>query len=124
MTINGPAFIGDYTRIEQGARIEPYSVLGRHTVVRSGAVVERSVLLDNTFIGEDADLRGCVIGRNTDVLRRQGGGGSFIGDECRLEPEVVVTAGADIYPYKTVEAGEVVVECGLGVEVTRATLRR
>lgn len=111
VTINGPAFIGDYTRIERGARIEPYSVLGRHTVVRSGAMVERSVLLDNTFIGEDADLRGCVIGRNTDVLRAaRVEEGSFIGDECRLEPEVVVTAGADIYPYKTVEAGEVVVE--------------
>ncbi len=110
-TLSGPLFIGDYSRVEGGARIEPYSVVGRHAVVRAGALVERATLLDNVFVGEDVELRGCVVGRHTDILRgARVEEGSFVGDDCRLEPEVVITAGADVYPYKTIEAGEVVVE--------------
>lgn len=107
----GPVFLGDSSRVRSGARIGPYAVLGRHAVVSAGAVVEQAVLMDNVAVGTGAELRGCVVGRDSDLLARvRVDEGSSIGDSCRLEKESVVTAGADIYPHKTVGAGEIVTE--------------
>src|SRR6476660_6011804 len=41
--IEGPVLVGDYTRVEAGAALRPYAVLGDNVVVKAGAVVERSV---------------------------------------------------------------------------------
>lgn len=109
--ISGPVVIGDNARINSGAQILPHSVIGRHVVIESNAVVERSVLLDNVYLGRSATVRGAVIGRGSDIWdRARVEEGSSIGDGCQLQAEAVITAGADLYPYKTIEAGEVVTE--------------
>ncbi len=111
VVVKGPAVLGDFTRVERGASILPYTVLGRHTVLSEGATVERSVLLDNVFVGRGAELRGCVVGQGSDIrARARVEEGASIGDDCRLETESIISAGVDVYPYKTIEAGEVVTE--------------
>src|SRR5207302_4912525 len=64
--ISGPLLVGDYSRVEAGASLLPYAVLGSNVVVKAGAIVERAIVHDNVFVGPRARLRGCVIGRNTD----------------------------------------------------------
>lgn len=109
--LSGPLVLGDHVRVGAGAHIEPYTVIGRHAIIGPQATVERSVLMDNVYLGTGAQASGCVIGRGTDVLdRARIEEGSSVGDGCRLEPEVVITAGADVYPNKTIAAGEVVTE--------------
>jgi mannose-1-phosphate guanylyltransferase / phosphomannomutase len=107
--IIGPVLVGDYTRVEAGAALAAYTVLGSNVVVKSGAVLERAIVHDNVFVGPHAVLRGCVIGRNTDIMRAaRADEDSVIGDDCVVEQEALVSSGVKVYPFKTVEAGAVV----------------
>ena len=107
--LSGPVLVGDYTRVEAGASLRPYAVLGDNVVVKSGAVVERSIVHDNVFIGPRVSLRGAVVGRNSDVMRgARVDDGAVVGDDCVVEQEAFLSAGVKVYPFKTVEAGAVV----------------
>ncbi|MDX6217943.1 MAG: mannose-phosphate guanylyltransferase / phosphomannomutase, partial [Frankiales bacterium] len=108
-TLKGPVFIGDYAQVEAGAELREFTVLGDNVVVKRGAFLHRAVVHDNAFIGPYANLRGCVIGKSTDVMRAaRVDEGAVIGDECVIEEEAIVHDGVKVYPFKTIEAGAVV----------------
>jgi NDP-sugar pyrophosphorylase family protein len=67
--VEGPCFIDEGTVVKAGARILPYSVIGRQTHVDEGATVEGSIVWPNGWIGPDAVLRGSILGRNCHVGR-------------------------------------------------------
>jgi mannose-1-phosphate guanylyltransferase / phosphomannomutase len=78
-------------------------------VVKEGAFLHRAVVHNNVFVGQGTNLRGCVIGKNTDVMRlARIEETAVVGDECVIEPEAYVSAGVKVYPFKTIEAGAVV----------------
>ena len=105
----GPCCIGDYAKIEGGARIGELTVVGNNVVVKEGATLERAVVHDNAFIGSQVSLRGCVVGKNTDLMRAvRVEEGAVIGDECVVEEEAYISSGVTIYPFKTIEAGALV----------------
>ncbi|MDQ1696987.1 MAG: mannose-phosphate guanylyltransferase / phosphomannomutase, partial [Frankiaceae bacterium] len=107
--ITGPVLVGDYSRVEGGARLASYAVLGANVVMKTGALVERSIVHDNVFLGPRTSLRGCVVGRNTDVMRSARiDEDAVVGDDCVIEQEAFVSAGVRVYPFKTVDAGAVV----------------
>ncbi len=107
--LRGPLYIGDYAKVEAGAELREYTVVGSNVVVRSGAFLHRAVVHDNVFIGPHANVRGCVIGKNTDVMRSaRVEEGAVLGDECVIEEEAIISAGVKVYPFKTIEAGAVI----------------
>ncbi|MGI8534914.1 MAG: sugar phosphate nucleotidyltransferase [Mycobacteriales bacterium] len=107
--LTGPLCIGDYVKVEAGAQVRPLTVLGDNVIVKGGAVLERAVIHDNVFIGPQVGLRGCVIGKNTDVMRAARiEEGAVVGDECVVEEEAYLADGVKVYPFKTIEAGAVV----------------
>ena len=107
--VAGTAIIGDYGRVEAGARLGNYTVLGSNVRVRADADLERVVIHDNAYIGESAQLRGTVVGRATDIRRgARCEEGVVIGDQCFIGENAVVGAGVKVYPFKTVETGAVV----------------
>ena len=107
--LEGPVIVGAYAKIEAGASIKAQTVLGDNVVVMGGAVVERAVLHDNVFVGPQVSLRGCVIGKNTDLLRAvRVEEGAVVGDECLVQEEAYLADGVKVYPHKTIEAGAVV----------------
>jgi len=107
--IRGPVYIGDYAKIEAGAQLREHTVIGSNVVVKTGAFLHRAVVHDNVFIGPQSNLRACVLGRNTDVMRGvRIEEGVIIGDECVIEEEAIISRGVRIYPFKTIEAGAVV----------------
>jgi mannose-1-phosphate guanylyltransferase / phosphomannomutase len=107
--LKGPLYIGDYAKVEAGAELREYTVLGSNVVVKEGAFLHRAVVHDNVFVGPSTNLRGCVIGKNTDVMAgARVEEGAVIGDECVIEPEAYVSNGVKVYPFKTIEAGAVV----------------
>jgi mannose-1-phosphate guanylyltransferase / phosphomannomutase len=55
--------------LKAGARVLPYSVLGRHTHVDEGAVVEGAIVWSNGWIGREALVRGSILGRNCHIGR-------------------------------------------------------
>jgi len=107
--LRGPLYIGDYAKVEAGAELREYTVLGSNVVVRAGAFVHRAVVHDNVFIGPQANLRGCVVGKNTDIMRAARIEERVVlGDECVIEEEAIISAGVKVYPFKTIEAGAVI----------------
>src|ERR1700753_4285868 len=107
--LTGPLCIGDYAKIEAGAHLREYTVIGSNVVVKEGAFLHRAVVHNNVYIGQGVTLRGCVIGKNTDVMRlARIEEGAVVGDECVIEPEAYLSAAVKVYPLKTIDAGAVV----------------
>ena len=107
--LRGPLYVGDYAKVEAGAELREFCVLGSNVVVKNGAFLHRAIVHDNVFIGPQTNLRACVIGKNTDIMRAARiEEGAIIGDECVIGEEALVSADIKIYPFKTVEAGAVV----------------
>ncbi|MGH9023607.1 MAG: sugar phosphate nucleotidyltransferase [Acidimicrobiia bacterium] len=107
--IKGPVVIGDNCRIEAGAQLREYTVLGADVVVKHDAFLERAVIHDHVYVGPGVRLRGCVIGASSDL--RQGARaeeGVVLGERCFVGEHAVVNQGVKIYPFKTVEPGAVV----------------
>ncbi len=109
VVIDGPAVIGDNCVIGPGARLDQYCTLGRNVRIGDNAVLQRSVVHDNTYLGPGVRIDGSVLGRGSDL--RQGvrcEEGVVLGDECFVGAHAEIKAGVKIYPFKTVEAGATV----------------
>jgi mannose-1-phosphate guanylyltransferase / phosphomannomutase len=107
--IDGPVIIGDYCRVEANARLGEYTVLGTNVRVRGGADLQRAVIHDNTYIGENVRLRGTTVGRSCDLRNGvRAEEGVVLGDECFVGEQAVLTTGVKVYPFKTVEGGAVI----------------
>jgi len=107
--IDGPAIIGDHCRIEAGAHLRPYTVLGANVLVGPDAFLERCVIHDNTYLGPSVRLRGTVVGRSGDLRRgARCEEGVVLGDECFVGEHAVLNPGVKVYPFKTVEPGAIV----------------
>jgi mannose-1-phosphate guanylyltransferase/phosphomannomutase len=107
--VEGPVVIGDNSRLEAGARLGAYTVLGTDVVVKADASLERTVCHDHVFIGRGARVRGTTIGRSADLRSHARlEEGVVVGDECFIGEHAVVNAGVKIYPFKAVEANAVV----------------
>lgn len=105
----GPAVIGDNCRIEQGATLRAYTVLGANVRVRSESTLERSVVHDNAYLGHGVRLRGTVVGRSCDLrngVRTEEG--VVIGDDTFVGEDALLASDVKVYPFKTIEAGATV----------------
>ncbi len=107
--LTGPLCIGDYAKIEGDAQLREFTVVGSNVIVKEGAFLHRAVVHNNVYVGTGVTLRGCVIGKNTDVMRSARiEENAVVGDECVIEAEAYLSAGVKVYPFKTIEAGAVV----------------
>jgi mannose-1-phosphate guanylyltransferase/phosphomannomutase len=107
--VDGPVVVGENCRVEAGAHLGEYTVLGSNVMVRSDASIERSVVLENAYVGQSVQLGGTVVGRGSD-LRPYAvcHEGVVIGDECLVGEHAVVNPGVKVYPFKTVEPGAII----------------
>jgi NDP-sugar pyrophosphorylase family protein len=69
VTVEGPCFIDAGAVVKTGARIGPYSVIGRQCWIEEHAVVDRAILWPNSRISQEAVVRGSILGRNCHVGR-------------------------------------------------------
>jgi NDP-sugar pyrophosphorylase family protein len=82
--LEGPLFIDQDCSVKAGARIGPYTVLGRNCQVDEGADVSGAIAWSDTEIGREARVtdtimgRSCRIGRNAVVER------GVLGDTTRI----------------------------------------
>ena len=107
--LDGPVLIGDFAKVEGGAHLREYTVIGSGVVVKSGATLHRAIVHDNAYIGQGASLRGCVVGRSADV--KHGGrveDGVVVGDNANIGHGAILQPNVKIYPFKTVEPGATV----------------
>ncbi|HET6849601.1 MAG TPA: sugar phosphate nucleotidyltransferase [Gaiellales bacterium] len=104
--IEGPAYVGNYSKIDVGARIGSYSVLGNNAVVKDGATISRCVIDSGSYIGQSARIEGAILGKGVDVRAHAViNEGVAIGDECSIGSQSVLAPNVKVYPFKTIEAG-------------------
>jgi mannose-1-phosphate guanylyltransferase / phosphomannomutase len=107
--LTAPVLIGDFTKVEAGARLREYTVVGSGVIVKRDAFLHRAIVHDNAYIGPGTSLRGCVVGRSADV--KQGGrveDGVVVGDNADIGHGAILQPNVKVYPYKTVEPGAIV----------------
>ncbi len=104
-----PAIVGDNVRIKEEAQINELTVIGANSIIGREASLSRSIIWNNVFIGDRAELRGCVIGRHCNI--REGTSideGAAISDECTLGKESIIKSNVKIWPGKVVDSGATV----------------
>jgi NDP-sugar pyrophosphorylase family protein len=84
-TIEGPCFIDEGVLIKAGARIGPYSVIGRQTQIEEEASIDRAIIWPNCRIGGGAVIQNAIIGRQCHVGRSASvNGDAVLGDKTTL----------------------------------------
>jgi NDP-sugar pyrophosphorylase family protein len=84
--IEGPCFVDEGAVVKAGARIAPYSVIGRQCHIEEHAVVDRSIIWANTRISQEAVVRRSILGRHCHIGRS-----ATVEDEVVLGDKSVVT---------------------------------
>jgi len=69
VTLEGPCFIDADAVVKAGARIGPYSVIGRHCHIEEHAVIDRAIVWANSRISQDAIVRRSILGRHCHIGR-------------------------------------------------------
>ena len=67
--MQGPCFVDDGAVIKSGARVLPYSVIGRQTHIDEASVVDGSIIWPNGWVGREAHIEGAIVGRNCHIGR-------------------------------------------------------
>jgi len=107
--ISGPVVIGQNAKIEGGAELDEYSVIGNNVVMKSKAHTHRSIIWDNSYLGPHSHVHGAVVGKNCDIksgVRVEQG--VVIGDDSVVGENAVINHDVKIYPFKRVDEGAVV----------------
>ena len=71
-----PVLVGHNCHIAENSKIGPHSVIGPNCKIKSGAVVENSILWEGVTIGAGSTIKGSVIAQNITI-----GDGRSINDE-------------------------------------------
>lgn len=83
--IEGPCFVDAGAHVKKGARIGPYTVLGRGVLVEEDADLRDTIVWPNSRIGQGAVVHGPIIGRNCHIGRNAVlKGRSVLGDKTQL----------------------------------------
>jgi NDP-sugar pyrophosphorylase family protein len=69
VTLEGPCFVDEGAIVKTGARIGPYSVVGRQCHIEEHATVEQAIVWANTRISQEAIVRRSIIGRHCHIGR-------------------------------------------------------
>ncbi|HEY4385966.1 MAG TPA: mannose-1-phosphate guanyltransferase, partial [Ktedonobacteraceae bacterium] len=105
----GPIYLGHDCKIRSGAIIHGPSTIGAYTIVDERAQVDRSLVWNNSYIGERAELRGAIVGSSTSIKSK---GvmfeGSVIGDSSIIQDGAIIQPNVKIWPDKEIEAGAVI----------------
>ena len=84
-TVEGPCFIDEGTLIKAGAKIGPYSVIGRQTQIEEDAVISGAVIWPNCRISREACIRDAIVGRHCHIGRNVTvNSGAVLGDKTTL----------------------------------------
>jgi NDP-sugar pyrophosphorylase family protein len=84
-TVDAPCFIDEGVVLKSGARVAPYSVIGRQTQIEEHATVDGAVVWANCRIGEHATVGSTIVGRNCHIGRHATlSTGAVLGDKTTL----------------------------------------
>ncbi len=105
----GPLYLAHDCKIKAGAIVHGPSTIGHYTIIDERAQVDRSIVWNNSYIGERAELRGALVGSSTSIKSKAVMfEGSVIGDNSIIQEGAIIQPSVKIWPDKEIEAGAVI----------------
>ena len=105
----GPIYLAHDCQVKAGSIIHGPSTIGHYAIIDERAQVDRSIVWNNSFIGERAELRGAIVGSSTSIKSKAVMfEGSVIGDNSIIQEAAIVQPNVKIWPDKEIEAGAVI----------------
>ena len=105
----GPIYLGASTRVMSGAKINGPCSIGSYAIIDQHATIDRSVIWDNSYVGENAEMRGAIMGSHTSLKNKAViFEGSVIGDDCLIDEGAIIQPNVKIWPKKEIENGAVI----------------
>ncbi|GCE06397.1 mannose-1-phosphate guanyltransferase [Dictyobacter aurantiacus] len=105
----GPVYLGRDSKVRAGAIIHGPSMIGSYSIVDERAQVDRSIVWNNSYIGDRAELRGAIVGSSSNIKSKSVMfEGSVIGDNSIIQDGAIIQPNVKIWPDKEIEAGAVV----------------
>ncbi|MGI5915448.1 MAG: sugar phosphate nucleotidyltransferase [Anaerolineae bacterium] len=105
----GPVFLGKGAKIKEGVIIHGPTVVQDYSMIDRYAHLERSIVWRNCYVGENAELRGAVVGQQSSLKSKavvfEGG---VIGDSSVIGEGAVIHPSVKIWPGKEIESGATV----------------
>ena len=107
----GNILLGRNCQIRQGVVINGPTAIGDYSVVDAGARIDQSTLLANSYVGRQAELQFCVVGRQSTVHERARiEEAAVLGDNCIVGKDSTVRSSVKIWPNKRIDDGTIVTE--------------
>ncbi len=105
----GPIYLGNEVKIKGGVIVRGPSVVRDYSIVDNRAYIDRSIIWRNCYIGEGAELRGAILGRQCSIKAKSAlFEGAIIGDDSIVGEGAVIHSNVKIWPSKEVERGALV----------------
>jgi mannose-1-phosphate guanylyltransferase/phosphomannomutase len=105
----GPIFLGNEVKIKGGVIIHGPTVVRDYTIIDNRAHIDRSIIWRNCYIGEGAEVRGAVVGRQCTIKSRAVlFEGVVLGDNSIVGEGAVLHANVKVWPEKEIEPGATV----------------
>ncbi|NOZ28871.1 MAG: NTP transferase domain-containing protein [Chloroflexi bacterium] len=105
----GPIYLGHEVKIKGGVVIHGPAVVRDHTVVDNRAYLDRVIIWRNCYIGEAAELRGAIIGRQCSLKAKTVVfEGAVIGDNNIIGEGAVIHPNVKLWPSKEIDPGATV----------------
>ncbi len=82
--LEGPLFVDDGCVVKAGARLGPYTVLGKNCDVGEDANVTGAIVWADTHIGHGANVTNTIIGRSGQIGRHAQLNGGVLGDRTAI----------------------------------------
>lgn len=101
-----PIFIGRGARIRSGTVIHGPTVIRPNVILDNRSHIDRSIVWQNAYIGQAAELRGAIIGSHSSVgARAVIFEGAVLGDQVSVGEGAVLHPNVKVWPQKRVEPG-------------------
>ncbi len=105
----GPIFLGNEVKVKGGVIIHGPTVIRDYTIVDNRVTSDRSIIWRNCYIGEGAEIRGAIVGRQCTVKSKAVlFEGVVLGDNSIVGEGAVLHANVKIWPEKEIEPGATV----------------
>lgn len=107
--LTAPVYIGKNCSIREGSKLEAYTVIGDNCNVSKFTSLKRSIIWNNTLIGEKAHCSGAVVCNNVEIKKDvEVYENAVIGEGSRLENKVIVKPDIKLWPNKRIEENTIV----------------
>lgn len=104
-----PVYIGKNCNIREGSKLDAYTVIGDNCNIEKEVSLKRSIIWNNTLIGQKTHCSGAVICNNVEIKRDvEIYENAVVGETSRLEERVIIKPDIKLWPNKKIEENTVV----------------